>query len=230
LHKAGLRRDAAAFIAALSDTLHTPDEYLLLADLAVDVGNYKGAIQIAEKALNKNIYLLDHAYPTILSSVGHVDQEWALVHAVIHQESAFDSRAVSSAGARGYMQLMPATAREVARKNHKAHSLDWLISKPRHNISLGAAYLQQMIMRYDGSYALALAAYNGGPGRVDRWLETFGDPRKDEIDILDWIELIPVYETRNYVQRVLENIYVYRIKLEGIQSNASAPIHVAFLP
>lgn len=119
------------------------------------------------------------------------------------------------------MQLMPATAAEVARKRGLAHRTDWLTARPAHNIRLGTDYLSQMIARYDGVYPLAAAAYNAGPGRVDRWLKEIGDPRTGGIDIADWIEQIPIYETRNYVQRVMENTYIYRLKLKDIQKVAA---------
>jgi soluble lytic murein transglycosylase len=155
-----------------------------------------------------------------------IDLEWALVHAIIRQESAFNYTAHSPAGASGLMQLMPATAAETAKKLGLGFKQQWLTSDPNYNIRLGSGYMKQMIKRYDGSYMLALAAYNGGPGRVDKWLKQFGDPRKGQIDMVDWIELIPVYETRNYVQRVMEGVHVYRVKLGDVQKSAEAPIHV----
>lgn len=170
--------------------------------------------------MQKNIILMDHAYPTLLSHLKNVDIEWALVHAVIRQESAFNTAARSHAGARGLMQLMPATAAEVARKRGLAHRTDWLTARPAHNIRLGTDYLSQMIARYDGVYPLAAAAYNAGPGRVDRWLKEIGDPRTGGIDIADWIEQIPIYETRNYVQRVMENTYI-QIKAQGYPEGAA---------
>ncbi len=228
LNRAGLRKETTDFLDALAAQIETADEYVLLADLAEDMDHYHNAVRIAKAGLRKDIFMMEHAFPTILSRLKYVEQEWALVHALIRQESAFNYTAQSHAGARGLMQLMPATAREVAKKNGWAHRTDWLTSRPNHNIRLGAAYWQEMLDRYDGSYPLALAAYNGGPGRVDRWLKTYGDPRTAEISIIDWVELIPIYETRNYVQRVLESLYVYRIKLRDVQKSADTPIHVAF--
>ena len=125
--------------------------------------------------------------------------------ALIRQESAFDPRAVSRVGARGMMQLMPATAKRVARATGKAYSRARLLDDPRYNIQLGTVYLDSMKERFGQSSALALAAYNAGPGRVDRWIRQMGDPRTGEIDLIDWIEAIPFGETRNYVQRVLES-------------------------
>lgn len=227
LHAAGLHDEAKDFVESLSGDLSAPEEYRLAADLAEDLDYGYGAVRIAKAAMQKNIILMDHAYPTLLSHLKNVDIEWALVHAVIRQESAFNTAARSHAGARGLMQLMPATAAEVARKRGLAHRTDWLTARPAHNIRLGTDYLSQMIARYDGVYPLAAAAYNAGPGRVDRWLKEIGDPRTGGIDIADWIEQIPIYETRNYVQRVMENTYIYRLKLKDIQKAPRSVLHVA---
>jgi soluble lytic murein transglycosylase len=110
------------------------------------------------------------------------------------------------------MQLMPFTARTVAKQIGTDTSLISLTSDPAHNMRLGTTYLRQMLDRFDNSLPLAIAAYNAGPHRVDEWLGENGDPRVGPIDMLDWIELIPISETRNYVQRVLENVVVYRAK------------------
>lgn len=227
LNKAGFRRETTDFLDALSRKTETPEDYILIADLAEELNHYHNAVRIAKKGLQKNIFMMEHAYPTILARLEKIDLEWAFVHAIIRQESAFDHDAKSPAGARGLMQLMPATAKEVARKKGLSHRTSWLTSRPNHNIKLGSSYMQQMLDRFDGSYALAAAAYNAGPGRVSRWLKEIGDPRTDDMDIIDWVELIPIYETRNYVQRVLEGVYVYRIKLRDVQKSADAPIHVA---
>lgn len=227
LSKAGLRKDASSFLTTLSYKLEQPEEYALLADLARDLNHLHDAIRISKKGIGKNILLMDHAYPTMITHMKSVDIEWALVHGLIRQESAFDYQAQSPAGARGLMQLMPATAAEKARKLGISHRTQWLTSSPAHNIRLGSSYLEELLERFDGSYPLALAGYNGGPNRVDRWLKTYGDPRKGEIDMLDWIELIPIYETRNYVQRVMEAAYVYRQKLEGAQNSRISPLHTS---
>jgi soluble lytic murein transglycosylase len=138
--------------------------------------------------------------------------EMPLVHAFIRHESSFDVRAVSPAGAQGLMQLMPATARGIAGTLALPYSSGELTSSPEYNISLGRAYIGSMLNRFEGSYILALAAYNAGPSRVNQWLGTNGDPRIGAEAAIDWIELIPFSETRNYVQRCLENLQVYRAR------------------
>ena len=113
------------------------------------------------------------------------------------------------------MQLMPATAREVAGKLSVPFVQDKLTRDPQYNVSLGSQYLADMLQRFGGSYELALAAYNAGPNRVARWLDSMGDPRAGKIDMVDWIEMIPFRETRNYVQRIMEGVGVYRERLNG---------------
>jgi soluble lytic murein transglycosylase len=121
--------------------------------------------------------------------------------------------AVSSANARGLMQLLPSTASQVARRLGIAHNVAMLTTDPTHNLRLGSAYIGDMMARFEGALPLAAAAYNAGPRRVDEWLGTYGDPRgPGGPDIRDWIEQIPFSETRNYVQRVIENVVVYRAR------------------
>ena len=137
------------------------------------------------------------------------------MHGIVRQESLFNPVIVSPSGAIGLMQLMPATAAGQARKMGIRSTTPALSQNPALNVTLGSGYLQSMIDNYGGSYVLAIAAYNGGPGRVRGWLQDIGDPRTGSVDPIDWIELIPVQETRNYVQRVLENVQVYRARLAG---------------
>ena len=131
-----------------------------------------------------------------------------MVHAIARQESEFDRTRTSHAGAQGLMQLMPGTAREQAGKIGVVYLSASLTADPQYNIQLGNSYFQRMYNNY-GSYPLAVAAYNAGPGNVNKWLRDNGDPRTGSISWIDWIERIPIFETRNYVQRVLENAVIY---------------------
>lgn len=137
-----------------------------------------------------------------------------IAHAIARQESVFNPRAISRVGARGLMQLMPGTARLTAPKAHLAYTPRRLLSDPVYNSKLGSTYLAGLIEEFDGYLPMAVAGYNAGPHRVHQWLERYGDPRKDpdKIDPIDWIELIPFSETRNYVQRVVEALHVYSEK------------------
>jgi soluble lytic murein transglycosylase len=136
------------------------------------------------------------------------NDSWTIIHAIARQESQFDRAAISHAGARGLMQLMPGTARDTATKLGMSYDMSALTSDTDYNITLGSTYFQRVYNQF-GSYPLAVAAYNAGPGNVNKWLAANGDPRQGTADIIDWIEAIPLYETRNYVQRVLENAVVY---------------------
>lgn len=225
--RAGMNGEAARFLRAFVKAEETPKAYRYAAEMAVEMGRLSEAVRISKDATSKGLFLTAQSYPTIPDRLRGVDIEWALAHSIIRQESMFDPEAQSPAGALGLMQLLPGTAQETARKMGLAHQTFWLTSRPEHNIALGSRYLSDLIRRYDGSYPLAIAAYNAGPGRVDKWLETFGDPRTGAVDPIDWIEMIPIYETRNYVQRVLEGVYVYRLRLRSIQAPPSAEIHIA---
>lgn len=215
--EAGQKNTASSFLKAFVEHEDSAKAYLFGADMALNMRGYHDAVTIAKDATNKGLFLTAQAYPVITDQLQNVDMEWALVHALIRQESVFNAEARSPAGALGLMQLLPGTAEETARKLGIPHSTGWLTARPAHNIRLGSAFMQRLLNKYDGAYPLAIAAYNAGPGRVDKWLVTYGDPRKGEIDIIDWIELIPIYETRNYVHRVVEGTYVYRLRLKNIQ-------------
>jgi soluble lytic murein transglycosylase len=142
-----------------------------------------------------------------------------LVLGIIRQESAFDVAAVSSAGARGLMQLLPGTAKGVAKQAGVKFAQTRLTTDSHYNITLGRAYLDDLLSRFGGSYELTAAAYNAGPRRVRDWITTYGDPRNRSTDVVDWIESIPFDETRNYVMRILENTQVYRARLNNGAAN-----------
>ena len=215
----------------LDKTKHAKDflKYLALTDidqgseilagkLAIDVGRYDFAIQISKQASYEKRFHNEINYPTI-QTPSIVNQKKMpkpeLVLSVIRQESEFDQKANSYVGARGMMQLMTYTAKLVAKQAKLPYSKNMLTSDPNYNIKLGSYYLSGLLENYEGSYPFALAAYNAGPKRVKYWKKINGNPQNKEISYVDWIELIKFKETRNYVQRVLENINVYRFILKG---------------
>ncbi|MDO6586570.1 lytic transglycosylase domain-containing protein [Salipiger sp. 1_MG-2023] len=150
-------------------------------------------------------------HPQIVATQFPVPKE--LVLAIARRESEFDPVVVSHAGARGLMQLMPGTAKDVSGWLGIDYSLDRLTSDPAYNATLGSTYLASLAKRFDGNIVMMAAGYNAGPGRPIRWMDAYGDPRNGEIDVVDWIELIPFNETRNYVMRVAESLPVYRARL-----------------
>lgn len=207
-----------AVMLHLADTLTDAAELAALADLARSFGDQKLSLRIAKAAASRNIILPDHAYPTTLMpqwTHRGPPVERALVYGLSRQESEFDPKALSPAGARGLMQLMPGTARIVAKQFGLPYSANRL-TDPVYNATLGAAHLGDLIENdFAGSYIMSIAAYNAGGSRVRQWIGQFGDPRSSAVDPIDWIETIPFSETRNYVQRVIENLEVYRGRLAG---------------
>jgi len=202
------------FLLRLARLVNGPGETLLLAHLAVELKRPDIALVIARRATESGVTLFDASFPVVdIGTTGSIERALAL--AVTRQESAFNAGAVSSSGALGLMQLMPGTARDVAGKLGVPFIQDKLTHDPTYNVQLGTQYLADMLQRFGGSYELALAAYNAGPGRVARWMESIGDPRAGKIDMVDWIEMIPFRETRNYVQRIMEGVGVYRDRLNG---------------
>ena len=213
LRALGRTTDAELFIRHLADTLLDPREIAMLADFAESGGKRGLALSVGKIALANGLEVAEVAYPIRMIPPVRVDDvERPAIFAVARQESAFDARAVSPSGALGLMQLMPATARETARTVGVPYSKGKLTSDIAYNVTLGSAFLGQLASQYDQSYAITFAAYNAGPGRVRKWMEAHGDPRRPETDVVDWIERIPFTETRNYVQRTLENLQVYRAR------------------
>jgi soluble lytic murein transglycosylase len=200
------------FFMALGEAASTADEYRFAGNLANELGYPGLAVRIGKKALQDNIVLTDIAYPVLSVPKASDAPEAALVLGLTRQESEFDERAESPAGARGLMQLMPATAKHVAKQEHLRYDPAKL-EDAGYNMRLGMAYLAGLIDRFNGSYPLAIASYNAGPTNTRRWMEDYGDPRDPNVDPVDWVEKIPFSETRNYVQRVLENTQVYRSRL-----------------
>ena len=203
---------AKPFLQRLSAAATTPGEHKLVATLAETTRHLDVAISSAKRAGLNGMPLLESGFPVIpIERDGTAEKP--LVLAIVRQESAFDTLAVSGSNARGLMQLKPATAKQVAKALSLPFSADRLLADANFNLTLGSAYLDKMLEKFTGSYVLSIAAYNAGPTRVSQWLNDHGDPRTDAVDVVDWIELIPFGETRNYVQRVLENLQIYRLRV-----------------
>ena len=189
---------------------------VLAAKLATETERYDFAIQISKKASYENRFYNQFNYP-IISTPREVNKKRMpnpeLILAIIRQESEFDRRANSYVGARGMMQLMKYTAKVVAKQAKLPYSISGLTKNPEYNIKLGSYYLNSLLEDYNGVFPFAIAAYNAGPNRVKTWRRINGDPTKGQINYVNWIELIRFKETRNYVQRVLENVNVYKFMI-----------------
>ena len=212
---AGLER----FVVYLSAGAGGAGEHALIGRMGLAYGAPHLSVKAAKRASLDGVSLIEAGYPLVFGAeeAGGAGEapELALMLGLARQESGMDLQAVSRAGARGLVQLMPGTAERMSRELGIPYSLARLTEDAAYNVTLGGAYLSRLLARYDGAYVPALAAYNAGPSRVDRWLLDWGDPREGEVDTIDWMESIPYRETRNYVQRVLEGAQVYRHRLNG---------------
>lgn len=215
LGEVGADETVRPFLRQLSDTVSTPAEYVLVTRLAIDIGRPDLAVAAAKRAGYAGVNLIAEGYPIpdLPQAKKEDTVETPLLLAMTRQESAFDRAAVSHAGARGLMQLMPKTASLVAKLLHIPFSKKKLTTDKLYNVTLGRAYIDGLLSDFSGSYVLAVAAYNAGPARVNEWIREYGDPRSSNVDVIDWVESIPIDETRNYVQRVLENLQIYRLRL-----------------
>ncbi len=215
LGEIGAWREQTLFLRALSQKATSPADHVLAGQLASQIGRPDLGVMIGRSAQANSLDAVEVAgFPTVRVPAGH-EGNWTFIHAITRQESQFDRAAISHAGARGMMQLMPGTANEVAGKLGLSYNREALTTDTNYNMTLGSTYFQQMLRYYGGSYPLAVAAYNAGPGNVNKWLRANGDPRTGSIEMLDWIEAIPIFETKNYVQRVLENAVVYDTLQDG---------------
>ena len=214
----GLEGAIPQFFLSLARKLTNPAEVVLVAELARLSGDPQIALRLSKIAFNRDLPLGDYALP-----IGGIPEfrslltdrvDPALVHALSRQESEFNAAAKSPVGASGLMQLMPATARMVAKQYKVNYSADQL-TNAAYNTQLGEAFLRGVIDDYGGSYIMALAAYNAGGGRVAEWVKQFGDPREPQVDPVDWIERIPFTETRQYVIKIMETLQLYRSRLAG---------------
>ncbi len=221
------------FMKALAQGADSRADFANAANLARELRLPYLEVLVSKAANQKNIVLGQVGFPLLsVASTGSLSGEGsepALTLGIIRQESEFRPSVQSPAGALGLMQLMPATAKALARENNTPYA-DSRLVEPAYNIALGRTYLGDRVAEFGGSYILAIASYNAGKGRVREWMDVYGDPRDPNVDPIDWIETIPIYETRNYVQRVLENTEVYRVRLTSLDSTnrprQSAPLGI----
>lgn len=218
LEAAGHERRADLVYLHLAGELGSAGELALLAVMAEERGDHTLALRIGKTAAARGLGIgaLAHPVGVIPAGAEIAGAGEALAYAVARQESEFNVSAVSHAGARGLLQLMPGTARDMAAHSGLPYAPQRLTSDAAYNAALGAMYLEHQLDRFDGSYVMAFAGYNAGPSRAVDWAGRYGDPRGTDVDtVVDWIERIPFTETRNYVQRVMENYQVYRMRLSG---------------
>jgi len=213
-----LERLAPLFFHQLARTIKAPGEAVLLAQLAHLMKQPHASVRLSKIAFNRGLPLAELAYPTNMLPEYkeiNVPVEPALLYALSRQESEFNPVAKSPAGARGMMQIMPRTARAIARQHKVRYRRSALTKDPAYNVMLGVAHLGDLLADYNGSYILTLVAYNAGGGRVRNWTKEFGDPRAKDVDAIDWVERIPFTETRNYVKKILNSIQIFRSRLNG---------------
>lgn len=218
LQEHGYAERAGILYRDLAEELQTPEELAELVSLAEADGKHYLALRLAKAGSSRGMAVGGLAHPvgaipegTSLSGAGE-----ALAYAIARQESEFNVGAVSGVGALGLLQLMPGTAKEMARKTNLPFSALRLTSDAAYNATLGTAYLDDQLARFGGSYILTFIGYNAGPRRATQWIERYGDPRGKPVEqVVDWIERIPFTETRGYVQRVLENYQVYKMQITG---------------
>ncbi|WP_068074157.1 lytic transglycosylase domain-containing protein [Novosphingobium lentum] len=197
------------FFKEISERQVTEGQHLLVAELARNLGRRDLGVIVGGAAGARGYLDFQHIAFPLIPVPADAQNNWTMVHAITRQESQFAQNALSHAGARGLMQLMPGTANEQANKLGLSYSSNALMDDPTFNIRVGSAYFQRLVDYFGGSLPLAVAAYNAGAGNVNKWLRSNGDPRNGGIGWIEWVERIPITETRGYVQHVMENAVVY---------------------
>ena len=214
LHQANRPTMTRWFMTHMAETLPR-NEIAQLADYAKQMGSDFVTLGIAKEAAKRGIILPAPYFPITKLATFNKSVAPEIAMSIARRESELKPDAISPAGARGLMQIMPATAKDVAKEIDIPYESERLTSDWKYNATLGTAYLSQLIDKYEGSYVLAFAAYNAGPHRVVEWIDLYGDPRDPLTSVVDWIEHIPFRETRNYVMRVMESLHVYRARIAG---------------
>jgi soluble lytic murein transglycosylase len=217
LYTLGERDVVRSFAADVADQSDDVALLAALGELTSRKGDARSMLEIGKTALGRGLALDLYAFPAIgvpdPNQVGpKIDR--SVIYSVVRTESAFDQRDKSSANAVGLMQVTPEAGRDTARRFGVTYDWDRMVSDPIYNTQMGAAELGALLQEYNGSHILTFAGYNAGRGRVRDWVKQFGDPRDPKVDAVDWVERIPFAETRNYVQRVMENLQVYRVRFD----------------
>jgi soluble lytic murein transglycosylase len=216
LYDIGERDVVLYFVTDLAE--QSPDMTVLeaLGELTGRRNDARAMLQVGKPALGRGLALDHYAFPTIgipqHSQIGP-EIERSIIYSVARTESAFDQRDKSSANAVGLMQVTPEAGRDTAKRFKVSYDWDRMVADPVYNTQMGAGELSALLSEYKGSHIMTFAGYNAGRGRVRDWIKAYGDPRDPKVDAVDWVERIPLSETRNYVQRVMENLLVYRVRL-----------------
>jgi soluble lytic murein transglycosylase len=217
LYALGERDVVLNFVADLAEQSADVAVLVALAELTGRRNDARAMVQIGKLALVRGLALDNYAFPTIgipqHSPIGP-EIERSIIYSVARTESAFDQRDKSSANAVGLMQVTPEAGRDTAKRFGVAYDWDRMVNDPAYNTQMGAAELSALLKEYTGSHIMTFAGYNAGRGRVRDWVKMYGDPRDSNVDAVDWVERIPLSETRNYVQRVIENLQVYRVRFD----------------
>jgi soluble lytic murein transglycosylase len=215
LYTLGERDVVRSFAADLADQSEDVALLAALGDLIAQRGDARAMLELGKTALARGLATDSYAFPTIgipehTQIAPAIDR--SVIYSVARTESAFDQRDKSSANAVGLMQVTPEAGRDTAKRFGVTYDWDRMVSDPVYNTQMGAAELSALLTEYGGSHIMTFAGYNAGRGRVRDWVKQFGDPRDPNVDPVDWVERIPFSETRNYVQRVMENLQVYRVR------------------
>jgi soluble lytic murein transglycosylase len=216
LYALGESEMALPLISSTAENVNGEDQLAALAAVTTSNHDAHATLVAGKFAINRGFALDAMAFPSFgVPGYQPTDKsvDKSIVYSITRQESAFHSNALSTAGALGLMQLMPATARRTAAHAGLEFDQNRLTSDPSYNAQVGSTHLGELLLEHGGSYVLTFAAYNAGGKRVKEWIDAYGDPRDPRVDPIDWIELIPISETRNYVQRILENLQIYRLRL-----------------
>jgi soluble lytic murein transglycosylase len=225
LYALGERDAVLNFVAELAEHSADVGALVALAELAGRHNDARAMLQIGKTALARGLGLDHYAFPTIgipqHKPVGP-EIERSVIYSVARTESAFDQRDISPAKAVGLMQVTPAAGRDTAKRFGVAYDWERMVSDPVYNTQMGAAELAALLREYQGCHIMTFAGYNAGRGRVQQWVKQYGDPRNPNVDPIDWVERIPFAETRNYVQRVMENLQIYRVRFEA-SAQAAVP-------